>query len=286
MAANPIIRHKFTADPTVLEHAGTVYLFTGHDDPPPDVDDYVMKDWLCFTSTDLKAWDDRPSPLKATDFSWASGDAYASKVIAHGGAFYWFVAVSHRDIPGKAIGVAKALSPGGPWHDAIGAPLITGDMLPQLHNDKENLDPTVYIDDDGKAYICWGHQVCHFAQLNASFTALESEIRTIGLPQFMEGSHLYRKNGWYYLMYGYGQPEQIGYAMSRSIHGPWEFRGIVCGPAVNSETNRPATLDFMGKSWLFYHNGALPGGGSHRRSVCVDELHYMPDGTIAPLVMT
>ncbi len=105
---NPIIRHTFTADPTVLEHEGKVYLFTGHDEPPAGTDDYVMKKWLCFSSDDLSNWTEHPSPLKATDFHWASGDAFASKVIRLNGAFYWFAAVSHRDIPGKAIGLAKS----------------------------------------------------------------------------------------------------------------------------------------------------------------------------------
>ena len=34
MMGNPIIRHKFTADPTVIEHHETGYLYPGHDDPP------------------------------------------------------------------------------------------------------------------------------------------------------------------------------------------------------------------------------------------------------------
>ncbi|WP_423736157.1 family 43 glycosylhydrolase [Chitinophaga caseinilytica] len=283
---NPIIRHKFTADPTVLEYDGKVFLFTGHDEPPAGVDDYVMKDWLCFSTSDLISWTAHASPLKATDFKWASGDAYASKVIRYKDAFYWFVSVSHRDIPGKAIGVATAPSPEGPYTDHLQQPLITGDMLPLLHHEKENLDPTVLTDDDGKTYIYWGNGYCHFAQLNESLTALEGPIQTIRVPDFSEGSHLYKRNGWYYLMYGAGQPEKVGYAMSRQITGPWMYRGIICAPAFNSDTNRPATLDFGGKSYFFYHNGRLPEGGSHRRSVCVDELRYRPDGTIGDVIMT
>src|SRR5690349_6844553 len=59
---NPIIRNHYTADPTVIVHEGTVYLYTGHDDPPAGTDDYCMNDWLCFSSTDLMHWTEHPSP--------------------------------------------------------------------------------------------------------------------------------------------------------------------------------------------------------------------------------
>lgn len=283
---NPIIRHKYTADPTVLVHGEKAYLFTGHDVPPQGVEDYVMRDWLCFSSGDLRTWREHPVPLKAADFAWAGEDAFASKVVFREGWFYWYVALTHRTIPGKAIGVAVSRTPEGPYTDALGGPLISGEMLMALTSDKENLDPTVLIDDDGQAYICWGYQVCHFAKLDDSMTKLAGEISTIPLPDFSEGSHLYKRNGHYYLMYGQGMPEKVGYAMSSSINGPWEYRGIVNEIPYNCETNRPATLDFQGKSWFFYHNGALRGGGSHRRSVCMDSLEYEEDGSVREVGMS
>ena len=74
--------------------------------------------------------------------------------------------------------------------------------------------------------------------------------------------------------------------MSRSIEGPWEFKGILNELAGNCETNRPAIIDFKGQSYFFYHNGALKDGGSHRRSVCVDDLHYNADGSMKRVAMT
>jgi hypothetical protein len=78
-SGNPIIRHKYTADPTAIVFEERVYLYTGHDEPPPGKDDYVMNDWLCFSSANLKKWTEHPIPLSPKHFSWASGDAYASK---------------------------------------------------------------------------------------------------------------------------------------------------------------------------------------------------------------
>jgi beta-xylosidase len=50
--------------------------------------------------------------------------------------------------------------------------------------------------------------------------ALAGPVQAIDLPEFMEGAHIHKRNGWYYLAYGYQMPEKVGYAMSRSIHGP------------------------------------------------------------------
>lgn len=283
---NPILHNIYTADPSVLEYKGTVYLYTGHDTPPDGVEDYVMHNWCCFSSCDLVTWKGYPPPLKAVDFAWAAGDAFASKVICRNDRFYWYAALTHQTIPGKAIGVAVADTPEGPFHDAKCSALIAGNMLPLPVTEKANLDPTVLVDNDGQAYIFWGNTQCYYARLKDNMIELDGEIHPIGLPGFNEGAHVYRRGDWYYLMYGYGFPEKVAYAMSRNINGPWEFKGIVNEVAGNCETNRPATLDFQGKSYFFYHNGALKDGGSHRRSVCVDYLYYNEDGTIQRVVMT
>lgn len=283
---NPIIRNYYTADPTVIVHEGTVYLYTGHDDPPPGVDDYRMHDWLCFSSSDLLRWVEHPSLLKATDFQWASGDAYASKVVRYRDKFYWFVSVTHKGGPFKAIGVAVSDNPTGPFVDAKGSALVTHDMLPTTQNDKANLDPTVLIDDDGRAYLFWGNGQCYFAELKGNLTELASEITVVSLPDFSEGAHIHKKKGIYYLAYGYGYPEKVAYATSRHIKGPWEFKGILNEIAGNCATNRPAIIEFNGADYFFYHNGALPEGGSHRRSVCVDRLFYENDGSMRRVVMT
>jgi beta-xylosidase len=285
-AGNPVIRHKYTADPTAIVYNGTVYIYTGHDEAPVGTEDYVMNDWLCFSSADLVTWKEHPLPLKANDFTWASGDAYASKVIYHNNVFYWYVAVSHGAVPGKAIGVAIAKTPAGPFYDGRGSALITHDMLPPTGNDKANLDPCVLVDDDGKAYIFWGNETCYFAKLKENMMELDGPIRILDLPGFTEGAHIHKKNGRYYLCYGYQFPEKVAYAMSNTIDGPWEFKGVLNEIAGNCQTNRPAILDFKNKSYFIYHNGALKEGGSHRRSVCVDYLYYNQDGTMKRVVMT
>jgi beta-xylosidase len=192
---NPVIRHKFTADPTVLVYGDTVWLFTGHDESPPGTHEYKMNDWLCFSSQNLVHWKEHPVPLKAIDFNWASGDAFASKVIAVNNKFYWYVAVSHKTIAGKAIGLAVSDNPEGPFTDAIGSALITGDMLPVPVEEKINLDPTVLVEEDGNAFIFWGNQHCFYAALDKDLRSISSPVREILLPSFSEGAHLHYRNG-------------------------------------------------------------------------------------------
>jgi beta-xylosidase len=282
---NPIIRHKFTADPTAIVHDGTVYLYTGHDEAPAGVHEYVMNDWLSFSSRDLTTWTEHPTPLRASDFRWSSGRAYASKVVERRGAFYWFVSVGDATGSGSAIAIASSRSPTGPFSDLLGRPLVAHADLPPTNNEKANLDPTVLVV-DGVPYLWWGNQTCYFAQLSDDLRGLASPITTVELPKFEEGAHVHAANGWYYLCYGYGAPERVAYAMSRSVQGPWEFAGILNEIAGNSETNRPCIFEFQGQSYFAYHNGALPGGGSHRRSVCIDRLYYSSDGTMRRVMMT
>jgi beta-xylosidase len=285
-ARNPVIRHKYTADPAAIEHNGTVYMYTGHDEPPDGVEGYVMKDWLCFSSKDLVRWEEHPVPLRATDFNWAKGDAYASQVIHRHDKFYWYVAVSHASIPGKAIGVAVADKPEGPFRDALGKALITNETIGVPGENKINLDPTVLIDDDGQAYLFWGNSQCYYVKLKEDMITLDGPIQQVNLPNFTEGAWIYKRDGWYYLLYGYHFPEKVAYAMSRRIGGLWDFKGIINEIAGNCKTNSPAVLDFKGKTYFIYHNGALPAGGSHRRSVCIDYMYFNEDGTIQKIVMT
>src|SRR5688572_30331031 len=146
---NPIIRNKYTADPTVIVHDDTVYLYTGHDEAPAGTHQYVMNEWLCFSSRDLANWTDHSVLLRPTDFSWGKSNAYASKVVERDGKFYWYVALTPKDASYKAIGVAMAETPTGPFTDARGSALITNQF--SLLPGSDNFDPTILLDDDGSA---------------------------------------------------------------------------------------------------------------------------------------
>ncbi|MCB2407862.1 glycoside hydrolase family 43 protein [Hymenobacter lucidus] len=288
VAANPIIKDKYTADPAALVYNGTVYLYAGHDEAPARQERYVMNEWLCYSSTDMVSWQEHPSPLSVKAFAWAKADAWASQVIERNGKFYLYAAVEHGTIPGKSIGVAVADSPTGPFKDARGSALITNDMTTQAKISWDDIDPTVFIDGKGQAYLYWGNTICYWAKLKPNMTELDGPINQITtLPGFTEAPWLHKANGWYYLSYAYQFPEKIAYAMSRSPEGPWEFKGLLNEVAGNSNTNHQSIIEFKGRPYFIYHNGSIPtDGGSFRRSVCIDYLYYNKDGTMKRVQMT
>ncbi|TRX28884.1 family 43 glycosylhydrolase [Flavobacterium franklandianum] len=284
---NPIIKDKYTGDPAALVYKDKVYLYAGHDEAPNDFNFYKMNEWLVYSSSDMVNWQEHPVPLKVTDFAWAKSDAWAAQVIERNGKFYWYVTVSHGTINGKAIGVAVSDSPTGPFKDALGKALVTNDMTTHTKIDWDDIDPTVHIDDDGQAYLFWGNTVCHYAKLKENMIELDGPIQTINLPNFTEAPWIHKHKDWYYLSYAYEFPEKIAYAMSKSINGPWEYKGILNEIAGNSNTNHQSIIDFKGVPYFIYHNGSTqPNGGSFRRSVCVDRLYYNSDGTMKRVIMT
>ena len=159
-----------------------------------------------------------------------------------------------------------------------GNPLIT---------DKFTADPAAFIDDDGQAYLFWGNTTCHYVKLKDNMTELEGDIDTIDLPNFTEAPRVHKNGEWYYLSYAFEFPEKTAYAMSKSIHGPWEFKGILNEIAGNCNTNHQAIVEFKGTPYFIYHKGSInPKRGSFRRSVCIDCLYYNPDGSLKGVVMT
>ncbi|NMH28618.1 glycoside hydrolase family 43 protein [Flavobacterium silvaticum] len=284
---NPVITDKYTGDPAALVYKDSVYLYAGHDEAPNDFNFYKMDEWLVYSSADMKTWKSHKVPLKVTDFKWAKGDAWAAQVTEKNGKFYWYVCTTHATIPGKAIGIAVSDSPLGPFKDALGKALITNDMTKQVDIDWDDIDPTVFTDADGQTYLYWGNRVCKYVRLKKNMTEIDGDIHVVDVPNFTEAPWLHKKKDWYYLSYAYEFPEKIAYAMSKSPTGPWEFKGILNELAGNCNTNHQSIIEFKGKDYFIYHNGATqPHGGSFRRSVCIDKLEYNTDGTMKRVIMT
>lgn len=281
---NPVIKHEYTADPAAFVKGDTLWLFTGHD-AAGDQKGYKMTDWLAYSTSDLKHWTEYPAPLKITDFAWAkSGDAYAAQVIERNGKYYWYVSTNW-----SGIGVAVADRPEGPYHDALGRPLVTNkDCFASTHS-WACIDPTVFIDKDGQGWLFWGNKQCYYAKLKPNMIELDGPVKQVKFKdfEFEEAAWVHSYNGRYYLSYASGFPEKIAYAMSDKIDGPYEYKGILNELAGNSNTNHEAIVQFKGQWYFIYHNGGIqPAGGSFSRSVCIDRLQYNADGTIKRIVMT
>lgn len=293
MAQNPIIQTLFTADPAPIVLNDTLFLYTGHDEDEAPAKSYLMREYRLFTTTDMVNWTDHGAPLKISQISWSVNDASAAQVIERNGKYYWYFSTLNKDSPGVSVGVAVADSPYGPFKDALGKALITNNMTRYAPHSWDDLDPTVFIDDDGQAYLFWGNGACYWVKLNNDMISLKGTIQHLDIKdkkafsgKFTEAPWVYKRNGLYYLIYAAEFPENISYSTAKKITGPWKAQGILMPTEKTSNTNHPGIIDYKGNSYFFYHNDALPGGHSYDRSVAVEQFKYKADGTIPQLHMT
>ncbi len=291
-AQNPIIQTNFTADPAPMVYNDKVYLYTTQDEDNSSW--FVMNNWRLYTTTDMVNWTDYGVVLSYSDFEWAKGDAWAPQCIERDGKFYMYVPVISKENNRPAVGVAVADSPYGPFYDPLNKPLV--------QSGNGDIDPSVFIDDDGEAYLYWGNPNVYYVKLNEDMISFSGEIVEVPMTEksfgkregnikerptlYEEAPWLYKRNDLYYLLWGGGPiPEHLGYSTSNSPEGPWEYGGVIMPTEGRSFTNHPGIIDYKGKTYLFYHDGSLPGGGGFNRSVCVDEVHFNEDGSIQQMSM-
>lgn len=275
-AQRPIIQTKYTADPAPMVYNDTVFLYTTHDED--DAEGFKMQDWLLYTSTDMVNWTDHGVVASLKSFDWVKRDngAWAEQVVERNGKFYMYC-----PIHGNGIGVLVSDSPYGPFKDPLGKPLV----WQKEHWD--DIDPTVFIDEDGQAYMYWGNPNCYYMKLNEDMISYSGDIVKLKeTPEYyQEGPWFYKRNGHYYLAFASTCcPEGIGYAMSDSPTGPWKTKGYIMRPTERTRGNHPGIMDYKGKSYVFGLNYDLlkleTNTHYERRSVSVAEMHYNEDGTI------
>lgn len=294
-AQNPIISNMFTPDPAPFVYGDKVYLFVDHDEENSTY--FHMKDWMLYSTDDMVNWTYLGTMITTETFAWAKhGDrAWASQGVERNGKWYWYVCCNTRT-GGDALAVAVADDPQGPWIDAIGKPLAEGFGF---------IDPTVFIDDDGRAYLFWGNKGLWYGELNDDMVSFKNGYQEVPgyhdpecfgelqmkenwanggkkelMTQYEEGPWLMKRNGTYILSYpAGGVPEHMAYSTAPTINGPWTYRGKIMDLADNSFTIHGGNITFKGRDFMFYHNGALPGGGGFCRSACVEEFKWNADGS-------
>lgn len=287
-ADNPLVQHIYTADPAPMVHGDTLYLCTSHDEDVTVDNFFTMNDWRVFSSKDVVNWTDHGSPASYKTFSWATGKAWAPHCVERNGKFYLYVPVS------DAIGVAVADSPLGPFKDAIGKPLVSN---------YQYIDPSVFVDADGQAYLYFGNPKLWYVKLNSDMISYSGQIQEVPMTtqsfgsrsgdanrptSYEEGPWFYKRGDLYYMGFASGPlPETISYATSAGPTGPWSYKGVIMANSSGlAFTNHAGIVDFKGHSYFFYHTQELPGGGGYKRSVAVEEFTYGADGSIPKINKT
>ena len=153
------------------------------------------------------------------------------QTVYRNGKFYWYVPMTNRATGRMAIGVAVSSSPTGPFTDAIGHPLVENGQI----------DPTVFVDDDGQAYLYWANPDLWYVKLNADMVSYSGSPTKITLTTagfgtrtgdanrptlFEEGPWVYKRNGLYYNVFAAKCCSEFialldGYRSDRAVDVPW-----------------------------------------------------------------
>ncbi|MDC0584771.1 family 43 glycosylhydrolase [Bacteroidales bacterium] len=292
---NPVVKHIYACDPSAKVFSdGTVWVFASRDgDNAKSYKGMVRYHFL--STKDMKTWTDHGEALSLDDISWADKNLWAPDACERNGKYYLYAPAGHN------IGVFVSDKPEGPYKDALGKPLIPF---------SESIDPSVFIDDDGQAYLYFSRRgtFCYVVKLKENMIEMDGpihELTNISLRSFkdgdfvfVEGPYVHKRNGIYYMSYpakrylhgSKGMRNNTGdevlcYAMSENPMGPFKYAGQLTKES-GVHTIHQSIIEFEGESYLFYHNGELAKSrgheeyGMYRRSMCINKITYNEDGTI------
>jgi len=291
LAQNPFITNHFTADPTARVFNDRVYVYPSHDIRATPGHGragwFVMEDYHVFSSANLTDWTDHGVIVTQNKVPWVQPDSYsmwAPDCVFRNGKYYFYFPSTARDTTGGkgfTIGVAVADQPTGPF-------------VPQPTSIKgvRGIDPNVFIDHDGQAYLYWSQGNIYGAKLKENMLELAEAPKTLGeLPTkgLKEGPYLFERKGIYYLTYPHvaNKTERIEYATSTSPLGPFTVKGVIMDESpTGCWTNHHSLLKFKNQWYLFYHHNDLSPKFDKNRSVRVDSLSFAADGSIRKVTPT
>jgi arabinoxylan arabinofuranohydrolase len=271
LSQKPILP-DFHADPSAHEWDGRYWIYPSHDIAGSTFWD--MRDWHCFSSTDLVHWEDHGVIFSLDEVSWADQWAWAPDCMKRNGKYYFYFTADER------IGVAVSDSPDGPFKDALGKPLIGKD-----ESGTRVMDPAIFLDDDGQAYLYFGQNALRVVRLKEDMISRDGDIINLEAKYFHEGVWMHKRNGLYYLSYPSNRGDLVAnlleYSIGRSPLGPFEYQGVILDN--RSRNVHHSIVQFNNRWILFYH---VQGPSPYERRVCAEFLNYSEDGTILPVHMT
>ena len=247
-----------------------------------------MEDYHVFSSSDLTEWMDHGVIVQQNKVPWVRPDSYsmwAPDCIERNGKYYFYFPTAPRDTVtygrGFTVGVAIADKPEGPY-------------VPQATPIKgvRGIDPNVFIDKDGQAYLYWSAGNIYAAKLKENMTELASDVvilKDLPLKGLKEGPYLFERNGMYYLTFPHveNKIERLEYATSDNPLGPFKMTGVIMDESpTGCWTNHHSIIQFKNQWYLFYHDRDYSPNFDKARSVRADSLFFNEDGTIKKVVRT
>lgn len=291
-AQNPIVRNQYSADPTAKVFGDKIYLFPSHDilatEGKGRVGWFCMEDYHVFSSSNLADWTDHGVIVQQNKVPWVKPNSYsmwAPDCIERNGKYYFYFPTSPKDSAtfgrGFTVGVAIADKPEGPY-------------VPQETPIKgvRGIDPNVFIDKDGQAYLYWSAGNIFAAKLKENMTELASDpvvLKDLPTKGLKEGPFLFERNGIYYLTFPHVENtiERLEYSISDNPLGPFKMTGVIMDESQSRcWTNHHSIVQFKNQWYLFYHDRDYSPNFDKARSVRADSLFFNDDGTIKKVIPT
>lgn len=266
----------YHADPHIAVFDDTYYLYPTTDGS----EGWASTSFSCMSSKDLRHWQNHGVILRlGVDVKWADRNAWAPAVATKNGKYYIYTSAAQN------IGVAAADTPYGPFVDPLRKPLVPKGKWPG-----QAIDPMVFVDDDGSAYLYWGQGNCYVVKLNDDMVSFDHEaVKRITPPGYNEGSFVLKRNGIYYLMWSEFDTRDprysVAYGTSNSPMGPFQKTAdnpILKGQGLVKGAGHHSVVQVPGKDewYIAYHRFAIPDGTGYKRETCISPMHFNPDGTI------
>lgn len=292
LAQNPLIRDQFTADPSARVFNGRVYVYPSHDilanENRGRIGWFCMEDYHVFSSANLTDWTDHGMIVSQSGVPWVKPNSYsmwAPDCIFRNGKYYFYFPTTPADsniAKGFTVGVAVADKPAGPFTP-----------LPMPIKNVRGIDPNVFIDKNGQAYLYWSSQGnIYGAQLKKNMVDLETDpVILTQLPEkgLKEGPYLFERNGIYYMTYPHvaNKTERLEYATGDNPLGPFKFTGVIMDESpTGCWTNHHSIIRFKDQWYLFYHHNDYSPTFDKARSIRADSLFFNADGTIKKVAPT
>ncbi len=312
--SQPLVSHIYTADPSAHVFNGKIYIYPSHDIDAENVkrdDDgghFAMRDYHVLSMDKIGGpVKDHGVALDLKDVPWAGRQLWAPDVAYKNGTYYlYFPAKDKQDI--FRIGVATSKSPTGPFK-------AEPESIPGTYS----IDPTVFQDTDGQAYLyfggIWGGQLQRWdaneyhpdgalkqpeevaylprvVRLSKDMKTLAEPVREIQLldkngKPFLEkdSGKRFFEGAW---LHRYRGKYYFSYSTGDTHNLCYAIGDSPYGPftyqgillkPVLGWTTHHSIVEVNKKWYLFYHDVQL-SGKTHLRNVKVTELKYNPGGTI------
>lgn len=291
-SGNPLFDEVWYADPEGIVYGDQYWIFPTYSDL---YENQVFFD--AFSSPDLVNWTKHESIIDSSEVAWAHKAMWAPGVIEKEGQYYFFFAAndiqSEEEIGG--IGVAVSDTPGGPYKDLLGGPLIN-----EIVNGAQPIDQFVFKENDSTYYMFYGGwRHCNVVLLENDFSGIrpfpDGELYKEVTPEgYVEGPFMFKKEGKYYFMWsegGWGGPDyRAAYAIADDPLGPFERIGtileqdleVATGAGHHSVIHKPESDDW----YIVYHRRPLDNVHRDHRVTCIDRMEFDENGFIKPVIMT